>query len=94
MAIEKNKRHPVQVNSATYEAVREMSRLSGSPMNRIVERAVEHYRYELMLHAHNAAWSALMEADPEAIVIFEAEDRMWSRSNSDGLCEQHSGDFA
>lgn len=87
MDTDKTKRHPLQVNSSTYESVREMAQVTGTPMTKIVERAVEHYRYEMMLRAHNEAWAKLMATDPDAIAEFGAEDQMWDRSSNDGPVE-------
>jgi hypothetical protein len=83
MAVDGTKRCRLQVNSATHESLREIARLTGMPMTRIVERAVEHYRHETMLRAHNEVWSDLATTDPDAIAAFEAEDAMWDRSTGD-----------
>ncbi len=79
------KRHPLQVNEHTYQSVREMAAAGKTSMTKIVERAVEHYRHQLLLQAHNEGWSWLMETDPEAIAAFEAEDELWDRSTADGM---------
>ncbi len=80
-----SKRHPLQVNEHTYQAVREMAEETQTPMTRIVEQAVESYRNELLLRAHNEAWAELMISDPDAIAAYEAEDDLWDRSSADGL---------
>ena len=85
MAIDKTNGRSLQVNSATYESVREMAQSSGMSMTKIVECAVEHYRHETTLRTHNEAWHNLATVDPDVIAAFKADDEMWDRSTGDRL---------
>lgn len=85
MATKKSsKRHPLQVSDRTYQAVRELADATNTPMTRILEQAIEHYRSELLLRAHNEAWAELTRTDPDAIAAFTGEDELWDRTSADG----------
>jgi len=62
-----------------------MSDPSNSSMTKLVERAVEAHRNELLLKAHNEAWARDMIEDPEAIAELEAERELWDRTVADGM---------
>lgn len=80
-----SKRHPIQVNETTYQKIRELASSEGESIAKVVERAVEHYRQEKMLLAHNEEWARLMNEEPETIAALEAEHRLWDSTIADGL---------
>jgi hypothetical protein len=91
MTTGKTQRHPLQVNSTTYESVRALATATGEPMTRIVERAVERLQREMTIRAHNEAWLNLMKNDPEAIEAFRREDALWDQTTGDGIIDKASG---
>ena len=60
MASTPGKRRRLQVNESIYQTVREMSEAYNTSMTKIIERAVDAYRNEMLLKAHNEAWARLM----------------------------------
>ncbi len=73
------------MNESIYQTVREMSEAYNTSMTKIIERAVDAYRNEMLLKAHNEAWARLMEKDPGAIDEFEGEHELWNGANADGM---------
>lgn len=80
-------RHPVKVSVTTHRWLQELAAYEHSSMAGVVERAVERYRAEVLLQAHNAAWAQLAAEDPAARVAFQQEQDVWDQTLADGLPE-------
>jgi predicted transcriptional regulator len=74
----------VRVTEHTHAMLRELAAASGEPLQRVLERAVEHYRREQFYREFNAAYARL-RADPVAWQEELAERALLEATLADGL---------
>jgi predicted transcriptional regulator len=74
----------VRVSEHTHQLLRELATATGEPMQKVLERAVEHYRREQFFAELNAAYARL-QADPVAWEEELAERAEWDAVVADGL---------
>ena len=74
----------VRVSEHTHELLRKLAAASGEPLQKVLERAVEHYRREQFYAEFNAAFERL-KADPVAWEEELAERAEWDATLADGL---------
>lgn len=77
----------VRISSAAHDALRELARKEGRPMQAILDNAIEHYRRERFLRDANSDFAALRESSGSWNE--ELADRaLWERTLGDGLEEE------
>jgi predicted transcriptional regulator len=74
----------VRVSEHTHELLRELAEATGEPLQKVLERAVEHYRREQFFAELDAAYARL-QADPVAWQEELAERAEWEVTRADGL---------
>jgi hypothetical protein len=74
----------IRISEKTHAVLRDLAAAEGKPMADLVAQAIERYRRERLLDAHNAAYAAL-RADPQAWAEYEEELRVWDVTLKDGL---------
>jgi predicted transcriptional regulator len=74
----------VRVSEHTHELLRELAEPTGEPLQKVLERAVEHYRREQFFAELDAAYARL-QADPVAWQEELAERAEWEVTRADGL---------
>lgn len=79
----------IRVSAKTHRTLAQLAREAGTPMNELVDQAIELYRRQRIITEANAAYAAL-RADPEAWAEVEAERRVWEATLADGLDHERS----
>ncbi len=79
----------VRVSPATYSALKELAAESGQPIVRCLDELVQD-AYRRRLWARYAEANRQLQADPEALAAWQAEEALWSVADADGL-EQDDG---
>ncbi|HMB30977.1 MAG TPA: hypothetical protein VKN82_04050 [Desulfohalobiaceae bacterium] len=51
----------IRISAASHQLLKEVAQIEDSPMQLILEKAIERYRRELILHKTNQAYAALRE---------------------------------
>ena len=74
----------IRVSEHTREQLRKLAEANGEPLQKVLERAVEHHRREQFFAELNAA-SARLKADPVAWEEELAERALWETTLADGL---------
>jgi predicted transcriptional regulator len=74
----------VRVSEHTHELLHKLAAATGEPLQKVLERAVEHYRREQFYAEFNAAFERL-KADPVAWEEELAERAEWDATLADGL---------
>lgn len=74
----------IRIDDTTHDALKELARAEGEPMQTIVERAVEQYRRRAFLEGLNEDFSAL-KADEEEWDDELAERALWDKTLLDGV---------
>lgn len=80
-------RHSVQVSARAHRWLQEVAELEHRSMGRVLERAIERYRAEVIVERHNAIWAQLAAENPDAIAALQQEYQLWDRVIADGLPE-------
>ncbi len=76
----------VRIDQETWEILKELTGMLGEPMQKVLAKAIEAHRRQLVLEKSNAAFAAL-RADPQAWQEEQAERREWDTTSADGLAE-------
>ncbi len=77
----------IRISVASHQLLKEVAQIENSPMQLILEKAIERYRRELILHKTNQAYAALRE-DKDAW-----NEEVWERDSWDQTIEDDlSGD--
>ncbi len=76
----------VRIDQETWEVLKGLAGLLGEPMQKVLAKAIEAHRRQLVLEKSNAAFAAL-RADSEAWQEEQAERREWDTTLADGLAE-------
>ena len=74
----------VRVSAETHELLRKLAAATGEPLQRVLERAVEHYRRGQFFAELDAAYERL-QADPVAWKDYLAEQAELEGTLADGL---------
>ena len=74
----------IRVSTKTRDALNELARTAGVPMQQVLEQAIETYRRQRLLAEANAAYAALRE-DAAAWDDLARERAAWDATLSDGL---------
>jgi predicted transcriptional regulator len=74
----------VRVSEHTHELLHKLAAATGEPLQKVLERAVEHYRRQQFYAEFNAAYERL-RADPVAWEEELAERAEWDATLADGL---------
>jgi predicted transcriptional regulator len=74
----------IRIGNDARRMLRELASRSGEPMQRVLEKAIEHYRRQRMFDEADAAYLAL-RSDPEAWREEIEERRLWEVTLTDGL---------
>jgi predicted transcriptional regulator len=74
----------VRVSTETRDLLRKLAAATGEPLQRVLERAVEHYRREQFYAEFNAAFERL-RSDPAAWEDYLAEQTEMEGTLADGL---------
>jgi predicted transcriptional regulator len=74
----------IRVSTKTRDALNELARTAGVPMQQVLEQAIETYRRQRLLAEANAAYAALRE-DAAAWDDLASERAAWDATLSDGL---------
>jgi predicted transcriptional regulator len=74
----------VRVSAETRDLLRKLAAATGEPLQRVLERAVEHYRREQFYAEFNAAFERL-RSDPAAWEDYLAEQTEMEGTLADGL---------
>jgi predicted transcriptional regulator len=78
----------VRISSDTAKVLREIARETGEPMQKVLDRAVEEHRRNLLLKEANLAYAALKK-DPEKWRDELAEREAWDAALQDGLGDEN-----
>lgn len=76
----------VRISGSAHLTLRRLARIEGSPMQAILDKALEQYRRETFLRAANADIAALKK-DKKAWKEELAERRLWDKTLTDGAVE-------
>lgn len=79
----------IRISEQTHRTLARLAREAGTPMNEVVEQAIELYRRQRIIREANEAYSAL-RADPEAWAEVQAERTAWEATLADGLDHERS----
>jgi predicted transcriptional regulator len=74
----------IRVSIETRDALHELARAAGVPMQKVIEQAIETYRRQRLLAEANAAYATLRE-DAAAWDDLARERSAWDATLSDGL---------
>lgn len=74
----------IRISAASHQLLKEVAQIENSPMQLILEKAIERYRRELILHKTNQAYDALRQ-DAEAWNEEERERESWDQTLDDDL---------
>jgi hypothetical protein len=74
----------VRLRPHTHQTLREITDLTGQPMQDVLDRAVEDLRRKVYLEGLSADYSAI-RADPKSSKALDAENAVWNSTNQDGL---------
>ena len=74
----------IRISAASHQVLKEVAQIENSPMQLILERAIERYRRDLILHKTNQAYDALGQ-DAEAWKQEERERDCWDQALDDDL---------
>lgn len=74
----------IRISAAAHQVLKEVAQIENSPMQLILERAIERYRRELILHKTNQAYDVLGQ-DAEAWKEEERERDLWDQALDDDL---------
>lgn len=74
----------VRISPRSHQALRELARRSGKPMQTILDHAIEEERRRLFIAEANASYAAVHQ-DPKAWAALQAERAEWDATLLDGL---------
>jgi hypothetical protein len=74
----------LQISEETWVILRELAERAGTPVEEVLERAIEKYRRERFFELANEQYAAL-RADPEAWAEYQKELALWDCTLMDGL---------
>lgn len=76
----------LRANDTTHKNLKELSHLTGLPMQAVLDQAVSAYRRTVFLEKLNEDFAAL-RASPEAWQDEQTERALWEQTLADGLSE-------
>ncbi len=79
----------VRISSDTAKVLRQIAQETGEPMQKVLDRAVEEHRRNLLLKEANRAYAALKQ-DPEKWRSELEERATWDAALEDGLAEEEA----
>lgn len=74
----------IRISRETQEVLRSLAAREGTPMQEVLEKAIEAYRRKRLLEMGNRAYAALKD-DPKAWEQELAERKLWENTLADGL---------
>lgn len=77
----------VRISSETAKVLREIARETGEPMQKVLDRAIEEHRRNLLLKEANLAYAALKK-DPKRWKDELEEREVWDATLQDGLGDE------
>lgn len=77
-------RSTIRISAASHQLLKEVAQIENSSMQLILEKAIERYRRELILHKTNQAYAALRE-DKDAWNEELRERDAWDQTLDDDL---------
>lgn len=72
----------IRISAASHQLLKEVAQIENSPMQLILEKAIERYRRELILYKTNQAYAAL-RGDTEAWNEEVRERDLWDQTLDD-----------
>lgn len=76
----------VRISKETQQALKELAKQEGKPMQEVLAQAIEAYRRQYILERTNAAYARL-QSDPAAWQDEQDERQRWDVTLADGLDE-------
>jgi hypothetical protein len=76
----------IRISKETLDVLRSLAAREGTPMQEVLEKAIEAYRRKRLIEIGNLAYAALKD-DPKAWEQELAERKLWENTLADGLDE-------